>query len=228
MMQIKRSGRVWQMATLAMVALPWFFRDQLAISLEESSREVQQALIEANAQQQQEQQGDDLRQLNQQLARIELRQRQSTGELGEQQVREETAQLLSGTFAAEGKALEHRVKSFEKLLPKIDMEATTRKSLSDKAHAAGEAAHALATFDVKAQHEHLDRLVEQWDHAETQLREAYEQLVVEAENDREASATLATWARFVAWAFTALAAFMVGGWKRILPGNDEGGEKETP
>lgn len=221
MIQIKRSGRVWQMATLAMIALPWFFRDQLAVSLEESSREVQQVLIEANAQQQQEQQGDDLRQLNQQLARIELRQRQTTGELDEQQVREETAQLLSGTFAAEGHALEHRLKSFEKLLPKIDMEDATRKNLAEKAHAAGQVAQALAAFDIKAHHEHLDRLVEQWDHAETQLREAYEQLVLEAENDREASATLATWARFVAWGFTALAAFMLGGWKRLFPGSDD-------
>lgn len=219
MMQIHRGSRVWQMATLVMIALPWFFRDQLAISLEESSREVQQVLIEANAQQQQEQQGDDLRQLNQQLARIELRQRQTTGELDEQQVREETARLLSGTFAAEGGALDHRVKSFEKLLPKIDMEAATRKSLADKARASGEAAHALAAFDAKVQHEHLDRLLEQWDHAETQLREAYEQLAIEAERDRDASATLANWARLVAWAFTALAAVMMGGWKGLLPGS---------
>lgn len=221
MMKAKRGSRGWQVATLAMIALPWFLRDQLAVSLEESSREVQQALIEANAQQQQEQQGDDLRQLNQQLARIELRQRQTTGELDEQQVREETAQLLSGTFAAEGQALAHRVKSFEKLLAKFDMAATTRKSLAEKAHAAGEAAQALAAFDAKAHHEHLDRLVEQWDHAETQLREAYDQLLLEAERDREGSASLANWARFVAWGFTALAAVLVGGWKRLLPGGDE-------
>lgn len=221
MMNAKRGSRVWQVATLAMIALPWFLRDHLAVSLEESSREVQQALIEANAQQQQEQQGDDLRQLNQQLARIELRQRQTTGELDEQQVREETAQLLSGTFAAEGQALAHRVKSFEKLLTKFDMAATTRKSLAEKAHAAGEAAQALAAFDVKAHHEHLDRLVEQWDRAETQLREAYDQLLQEAERDREGSASLANWARFIAWGFTGLAAILVGGWKRLLPDGDE-------
>ncbi len=217
MVSIKRGSRVWQVVTLALIAVPWFLRDQLATSLEESSREVQQALIEANAQQQQEQQGDDLRQLNQQLARIELRQRQTAGELDEQQVREETAQLLSGSFAAEGQALAHRVKSFEKLLSKFDMAAATRKNLTDRAHAAGDVANALAAFDPKAHHEHLDRLVEQWDHAETQLREAYELLLIEAERDREASATSANWARFLAWGLTALAGLMLGGWKGLFP-----------
>jgi hypothetical protein len=198
------------------------------VSLEDSSREVQQALIEANAQQQQEQQGDDLRQLNHQLARIELRQRQTTGELDEGQVQEETARLLSSSFAAEGRALNHRVASFEKLLPKIDMAADTRKTLTDKAHAAGAVAQALAAFDERVPHEHLDRVVAQWDHAETQLLEAYEQLVLEAEKDREASATLANWARLIAWGFTALAAFMLGGWKQLLPGSAVEQEQEAP
>jgi len=216
---IKRGSRGWQLLTLAMVALPWFLRDQLATALDVNSREVQQVMIEENAQQQREQQGEELRELNRQLARIELRQKQSSGELDEHQVGEESAQMLSSTFVAEGTALGHRVKSFETLLPKIAMADVTRKGLADKAQAAGAVAQTLETFDVKVHHEHVDALVDQWGQAETHLREAYELLLVEAEQDRDASARMATWARFAAWAFTALAALMMGDWKKLLSGS---------
>jgi hypothetical protein len=222
MTRFKRGTRGWKLVTLALIALPWFLRDQLATSLEVNSQEVQQVMIEENGQQQREQQGEDLRELNRQLARIELRQRQSSGELDENQVREESAQMLSSTFASEGAALGHRVKSFEHLLPKVAMAEATRKRLADKAQAAGAVAQSLEAFDAKVHHEHLDGLVEQWDQAETGLREAYEQLLVEAEQDRDASANLANWARFAAWAFTALAALMMGDWRKLLPGGDDG------
>ena len=215
---IKRGSRGWQLLTLAMVALPWLLRDQLAAALEVNSREVQQVMIEENAQQQREQQGEELRELNRQLARIELRQKQSSGELDEHQVEEETAQMLSSTFVAEGAALSHRVKSFEALLPKIAMADATRKGLADKAQTAGAVAQTLETFDVKVRHEHVDALVDQWGQAETHLREAYEQLLVEAEQDRDSSAKSANWARFAAWAFTALAALMLGDWKKLISG----------
>ena len=215
---IKRGTRGWQLLTLAMVAVPWFLRDQLATSLEVNSREVQQVMIEENAQQQREQQGEDLRELNRQLARIELRQRQTSGELDTHQVDEETAQMLSSNFNTEGSALDHRVKSFENLLPRIAMADATRKALMEKVQAAGVVAQTLETFDMKVHHEHVDALVEQWGQAETKLREAYEVLLVEAEQDRDASAKSASWARFAAWAFTALAALMMGDWKKLLTG----------
>lgn len=184
-------------------------------------------MIEENAQQQREQQGDDLRELNRQLARIELRQRQTSGELDSRQVDEESAQMLSGNFNSEGTALSHRVKSFQHLLPKIAMTDEVRKSLTDKAQAAGAVAQTLETFDMKVHHEHLDAMVQQWDQAETALREAYEALLVEAENDRDSSASQANLARFTAWAFTALVALMMGDWKKLLGKVEEEVGKET-
>jgi hypothetical protein len=210
-----------------MVALPWILRDQLAATLDVNSREVQQVMIEETAQQQREQQGEELRELNRQLARIELRQKQSSGELDEQQIGEEAAQMLSSTFVAEGTALSHRVKSFGILLPKIAMAEATRKGLADKAQAAGAVAQTLETFDVKVHHEHVDALVEQWGQAETHLREAYEALLVEAEQDRDASTRWANWARFAAWAFTALAALMMGDWKQLLSGGANIGRTDS-
>ena len=214
----KQGSRGWQLLTLAMVALPWILRDQLAAALDMNSREVQQVMLEATAQQQREQQGEELRELNRQLARIELRQKQSSGELDERQVGEESAQMMSSTFVAEGTALDHRVQSFGALMPKIAMAATTRKTLAGKAQAAGAAAQTLEAFDGKVHHEHVDALVDQWGQAETSLREAYEQLLVEAEADRDSSARQANWARFAAWTFTALAALMMGDWKKAFSG----------
>ena len=166
----KRGTRGWQLLTLAMVAVPWFLRDQLATSLEVNSREVQQVMIEENAQQQREQQGEDLRELNRQLARIELRQRQTSGELDSHQVDEETAQMLSSNFNAEGAALDHRVKSFESLLPRIAMADANRKTLMEKAQAAAAVAQTLETFDMKVHHEHMDALVEQQDAVDAEQR----------------------------------------------------------
>jgi hypothetical protein len=214
----KRGTRGWQLLTLAMVAVPWFLRDQLATSLEVDAREVQQVMIEAYAQQQHEQQGEDMRELNRQLARIELRQRLTSGELDRHQVDEETAQMLSSNFNTEGAALGHRVDSFETLLPKIAMPDGTRKTLVEKAQTVAAMAKTLETFDMKVHHEHLDALVEQWGQAETKLREAYDVLLVEAQRDRESSTKSANLARFAAWAFTALAALMMGDWKKLLTG----------
>ena len=230
MKRIQQGNRRRQLLTLAMVALPCFLRDHLATSLEVDSREVQQVMIEENAQQQREQHGEGLRELNRQLARIELRQRQSSGELDEHQVGEEAAQLLSSTFVEEGTALDHRVKSFEKLMPRVAMTDATRKSLADKAQAAGAVAQALEAFDTKVHHEHVDALVDQWSKAETNLREAYEALSAEAQQDQASSARLANWARFAAWAFTALAALMVGDWKNLFTGGlpDTGTDEEAP
>jgi len=229
MTRFRRGTRGWQLLTMAMVALPWFLRDQLATSLEVSSRDVQQVMIEENAQQEREKQGNDLRELNRQLARIELRQRQSSGELDSRQVDEESARMLSTTFNDEGSALGHRVESFQQLLPKIAMSDATRQALAAKAQTASVVAQTLETFDVKVHHEHLDPLVEQWDQAETALREAYEGLLAEAEKDRDSSASQADLARFAAWAVTALAALMMGDWKNPLGGRGarEGAEKEA-
>jgi hypothetical protein len=127
--------------------------------------------------------------------------------------------MLSSTFVAEGTALGHRVQSFGAMLPKIAMADATRKNLADKAQAAGAVAQTLATFDVKVHHEHVDALVDQWGRAETSLREAYEQLLVEAERDRDSSAKWANWARFAAWTFTALAALMMGDWRKFFIGS---------
>ena len=53
-------------------------------------------------------------------------------------------------------------------------------------------------------------LLQRWGQAEVALGEAYDQLSVEAERDRDSSATKAFWSRVAAWVFTALAAFMMG------------------
>jgi hypothetical protein len=102
------------------------------------------------------------------------------------------------------------------MLPKIAMADATRKGLANKAQAAGTAAQTLETFDLKVHHDNMDALADQWGHAETHLREAYEQLQVEAGQDRDSSAKSANWARFAAWAFTALAALMMGDWKKLV------------
>jgi len=212
----KKGGQVRKLVPLALVILPWFLKDHLATLLEEQSREAQQVLIEQGNQEQREQQGREIRGLNLKLAEIGLRQK--AGELSERAIRQEEAETMAGIIQAEGRALVHSGRSLEKLISKVDMKAEQQKSLEESARLVQEVGTALAAFDPKGAPEGNDALIAQWEATEARLSKAFEELSEVAEQDREASASAATTARFLAWIFTALAALMIGDWKQLFGG----------
>ena len=130
----EQGSQAWKVMTLALVVVPWFLKDQLATSLEERSRNAQKVLIDGNEQEQREALEIEQRQVVDRLARIELRQIQTTGELTEAQVAKAVADDLSRSFSEEGRALHSSMQKFNSLLPKVSMEETTRRSLEAKAH----------------------------------------------------------------------------------------------
>jgi hypothetical protein len=212
----KKGSHAWKVMTFALVVVPWFLKDQLATTLEERSREAQKVLIEGNNQELREEQELEQRQVVDRLARIELRQIQTTGELSEAQIAKAVADDLSRNFAAEGKALHNSLQKFDELLPRIPMEAATKQVLEAKAHQVEAVTQELEKFKLDTPQQDNQALLERWGHAEVALGEAYEQLSVEAERDRDSSANLAFWSRIAAWAFTALAAFMMGDWTKSV------------
>jgi len=214
----KKGGQVRKLVPLALVVLPWFLKDHLATLLEEQSREAQQVLIEQGNQEQREQQGREIRGLNLKLAEIALRQK--AAEMSERAIRQEEAETMADIIQAEGRAMAHSGKSLQKFLPKVDMNEDQRKSLEESARIAQQVGTALTAFDPKAAPEGNDALIAQWEPTETRLSKAFEDLADAAEQDREASASAATTARFLAWIFTAVAALMIGGWKQLFSGAD--------
>jgi hypothetical protein len=73
-MILNRGGRWWRVARrlgpMAMIAIPWFFRDQVATELDKHSAQLQQALTETARQQQRQAQDLDQRQTMQLLETI--------------------------------------------------------------------------------------------------------------------------------------------------------------
>ncbi|NWJ42582.1 MAG: hypothetical protein HXX12_16590 [Geothrix sp.] len=211
-----KGSHAWKVMTFALVVVPWFLKDQLATSLEERSRNARKVLIEENHQEQREEQEIEQRQVVDRLARIELRQIQTTGELSEAQIARAVADDLSRSFAAEGKALHGSMLKFNELLPKIPMEAATRRALEAKAHQVEAVTQELEKSRPETPQQDNQALLERWAQAEVALGEAYEQLSLEAERDRDSSANQAFWSRIAAWVFTALAAFMMGDWTKSI------------
>jgi len=224
----KKGGRGRKLLPLALIVLPWFFKDHLATVLEEQSREAQQVLIEEGNQEQREQQGRDIRELNHKLVEIGLNQK--AGALTPLAMQEAEAEAMAGIIQAEGKALVRGGKTLLKLLPKVDMEDELRKGLEESAKAAQEVGTAMLAFNPKAEKGN-EALSDLWIATEARLTKAYEDLADLAEKDREASSTAATIARFLAWIFTAVGAAMIGDWKQLLGGGggkEEGDEASEP
>ena len=220
----KKGGWGRKLLPLALIVLPWFLKDHLATVLEEQSREAQQVLIEEGNQEQREQQSRDIRELNHKLVEIGLRQK--AGDLSPRNMQKEEAEAMAGIIHAEGKALVRGGKTLQKLLPKVDMKEEFRKGLEESAKTAQEVGTAMAAFDPNAA-EGSDALSDQWIATEARLTKAYEDLADLAEQDREASSSAATIARFLAWIFTAVGAAMIGDWKKLFggAGAEEDGDK---
>ncbi len=96
------------------------------------------------------------------------------------------------------------------------MEAATKQVLETKAHQVDAVTQELEKFKPETPQQDNQALLEHWGQAEVALGEAYEQLSVEAERDRDSSANRAFWSRIAAWFFTASAAFLMGDWTKSI------------
>ena len=116
------------------------------------------------------------------------------------------------------------MQKFNELVPEIPMEAATKRVLEAKAHQVEAVTQELEKSKPETLHQDNQALLERWGQAEEALGEAYEQLSLEAERDRDSSANLAFWSRIAAWVFTALAAIMMGDWTRSVQEAKQGVE----
>ena len=219
----KKGGKVRKLLPLAMILLPWFLKDQLATELEKHSLEAQQVVIAKDNQEQREAQERGIRALSIELARIELGQGRNSEEIQQREF-EMTADLIQ----AEGKAMHRSAVLFEGLLKKVDMEEAKKAELAGKAKAAKELGATLAEHTEEALRHATKATEQQWATVEQGLTSAYEGLATEADRDQKESASAATGARFLAWILTAIAAFMMGGWGKVMGMVGEAGGEGEP
>ncbi|HJW34190.1 MAG TPA: hypothetical protein VJ505_12560 [Holophagaceae bacterium] len=207
----KKGGKFRKLLPLAMIVVPWFLKDHLATVLEKHSLEAQQVLVAKDNQEQREEQERGIRTLSTELAKIELGQGRNPEEIQHREF-----EITAGLIQAEGKAMRRSAGVLEGLLKKVDLEEAKRAELAGKAQTAKELGVQLADHTAEALQNATEATVQQWNAVEQGLTAAYEELAVEAEKDQIASADAASMARFVAWIFTAIAAFMMGGWTKLF------------
>ena len=228
----KNGGIGRRLLTMTLIAIPWFFRDQFATSLDEEAREAQQVLSEKGDHEQRQQQNSNSREVMSLLARIDLRQRTNTENKAE--IEAEEARLWSKDARDDGKLLGDDVAAFKKLLPRISAgdDQDGRKEMEEIAAHAETVARKLEAFDAGT--EETDStgqtitLQNDFDQADISLRQAWKGLEEEAQKDQQNASATATTARIIAWVCTAIGALVVGDWKKLLAGFAGGYDQTGP
>jgi hypothetical protein len=226
----KKGGIGRQLLTMALIAIPWFFRDQFATSLDEEAREAQQVLSEKGDHEQRQQQNRDNREVMSLLARIDLKQRTNT-EI-KKDIEAEEARLWSKDAKDDGKLLGGDVAAFKNLLPRVSMgdDRERRKEMVDIATQAETVAKRLEAFNPETEEtdstSQAITLQNDFDNADIGLRQAWKDLEEEAQKDQQNASAAATTARIIAWVCTAIGALVVGDWKKLLAGF-AGGDNQT-
>jgi hypothetical protein len=217
---------------MALIAIPWFFRDQFATSLDEEAREAQQVLTEKGDHEQRQQQNSNNREVMSLLARIDLKQRTNTENKAD--IEAEEARLWSKDARDDGKLLGDDVAAFKKLLPRVSAgdDQERRKEMEEIAAHAEAVARKLEAFNAETEDTDSTNqtitLQNDFDQADLGLRQAWKDLEEEAQKDQQnASATAAT-ARVIAWVCTAIGALVLGDWKKFLAGIARGDDQTDP
>ena len=220
-----------QLIAIAMIVVPWFFKDQLAASMDAKAELAQQALTEKNQQLDVQDQARDQREV---LTR--LREIQGSLEVVEAKVANEgqadidakleqsNLDLMSGYFEDEGKALSKSGETFEELIAKIDLDQPLRNELEQIAQQASTAADQLRAFDQSPDTKQIDGLDTALNEAHNKLADGYDKLDDAANKERDESASMAGIFRGVAWVCTALGALLLGDWRKMLGGSEAGAE----
>jgi hypothetical protein len=228
----KKGGIGRRLLTMALIAIPWFFRDQFATSLDEEAREAQQVLTEKGDHEQRQQQNSNNREVMSLLARIDLKQRTNTEIKAD--IEAEEARLWSKDAKDDGKLLEDDVTAFKKLLPRISMgdDLERRKEMEEIATHAETVAMKLESLNATTEETDSTNqtvtLQNDFDQADIGLRQAWKDLEEEAQKDQQNASAAATTARSIAWVCTAIGALVVGDWKKFLAGFTGGDDQTDP
>ena len=223
-----------KLIAIGMIVVPWFFKDQLAASMDGKAGLAQQALAEKNQQLEVQDQAKDQREVLTRLREIQgsldvVEAKADNAEPADIDAKMEQSNLalMSSYFEDEGKALSKSAETFEELVDKIEVDASLKNEFDQIAQQASTTADRLRGFDQNPDSKQIDELYGALDDAHNKLADGYDKLDDAANKERDKSATLAGIFRGVAWACTAVGALLMGDWRKILGGSDDEADK-TP
>jgi len=228
-MNLPRGLLRWKrLAAIAIIVVPWFFKDELAASMDQKAELAQQALTEKNQQLEIQDQAKDQREV---LTRLKLIQGQldvvdakaenaSQDEI-DAKLEQSNLELMSSYFEDEGKALAKSEGTFEELIGKVELDPALAKELEGSASQASTTADHLRAFDENPDANQIDTLYNELDSAHNKLADGYDKLEDAASRQRDESASLAGVFRGVAWICTALGALLMGNWRKLFGMSDD-------
>jgi hypothetical protein len=233
-LKFTKQGIKWrQVVALSMIAVPWFLRDELAGRMEKRATDAQQVLTEKDQQQVQQQQISDQRDLLRRIGEIQAQLKlvdtkvdpSVSAEEIDAQARKSDDEYLGSFFKDAGSDLAESTDKLDELMEQVTLPSAEEGQLSGVSASVHKTAHDLESFDPNASEPVIDAKYNDLSKAQDDLVDAYEKLSNVAEQERVRSTHYANTARGVAWAFTAIGTVLMGNWKKLLGGSDEGEEE---
>jgi hypothetical protein len=224
----KAGGKWRKLIALAMIAVPWFLRDQLAARMDKRATVAQQVLTEKNDQQQRQEQVQDQRETLDRLKDIQAKLDEVDAKVEgkdeneiQKRADESYVKLTSDLFEEEGLALNQSADNFDGLLKKVDMDSATSRKLEEMAEQAGNTADKLLAFNSNPQEDDIESLFDELSDTQDKLVDGYEKLDTAATKERDESTRRADFFRNLAWVFTGIGAVLMGDWKKLFGGSDD-------
>ena len=217
-----------KLIAIAMIVVPWFFRDQLAASMEEKAHLAQHVLTEEDEQLQRQEQAKDQSDMLMRLIKIQGELDVVDAKVGaanqsevEEKTQESNVELMSSFFEAEGKDLGQKRGDLSGVIQKVDLDSAKAKELSDIATLVGNTAEQLRALDSNPDPDEAEGLLDALSDADDKLAGGYADLATAATIQRDDSAKWANIFRGVAWVCTAIGAVLMGDWKKLFGGSDD-------
>ncbi len=229
-MNFSPKGIKWrQVIAIAMIAVPWFLRDELAGRMDQRATDAQQVLTEKDNQEEQQQQVEDQRDMLRRIREIQgqlkvvdvkLDPQVTEGQI-EDQARKSDDEFLDGYFKEAASDLADGADKLTDLMQRVGLSSDQKQKLDGAAAAAHKTAHDLEGFNQDASEDEIDVLYKNLGESQSALVKAYDELSTVADQERARSTRNAEIARGAAWVLTALATVLMGNWKRLLGGLDD-------
>lgn len=247
---ITKGSRGWQLLTIAVIAVPWLLRDELAVRFDahtSAAEQVQTALLNESLRAQQAAEQGATRES---LQHIEILVMRLAKEISKSETEDAKSNLYAESVRREAEELLTSVQTFDEHLadmeilpqPVADTDREDRKEIDQwlgidsiaaggltKANLQALSAKVRQTAEAVAAHNDIAtepaEMVD-WPIAATALGLAYQVLHDSAVSAQESHGTWAHAARLAAWLFTALGALMIGDWSRVLRGPDANAEPD--
>jgi chromosome segregation ATPase len=201
--------------------------------MEQQATDAQQVLTEKDAQEGQQQQISDRREMldsiveiQDQLKLVEAKLSVTTSDDdAAAQAGKAEAKSLAKTFTEAGSDLRDAADKLVELKGQVALTSEQEKELSEAAARAKDKAEALKSFDASVAGPGTDAQFDELLAVQDDLVKAYEKLAAVAEGERDRSTLYANIARGLAWVLTAIGTLMLGNWKKLLGVSDEGKEE---